>query len=215
MTIACTHQLTRPAIDASSSRQVSRNVIISVAMKQRDHDRLERDLGPEPDRPHERAADEQVDDAGEDADRKRRQDDAVGVEPAGLPSDRRCPGRAGTRRRVAAEGDEPPEHERVRQAGDGPLANRLPLQHDVDEEPRRTRCRAGRARTCLARRRSAGRACATCAAKAPRKSEQQDPERDDLHVHNDQRGTRRTRRKNGSADSAGSAFTVVTSSAPR
>ena len=32
MTTECSHQLTRPSVDASSSRQVSRNVTISVAM---------------------------------------------------------------------------------------------------------------------------------------------------------------------------------------
>ena len=87
----------------------------------------------ERDRPDERAADEQVDDAGEDGDGKRRQrrrgrrgtsacsrevDDAEAVQELDG--------------RVAAERDEAPEHERVRQAGDRPLADRLALQDDVE-----------------------------------------------------------------------------------
>jgi hypothetical protein len=40
---------------------------------------------------------------------------------------------------VPAERDEAPEHERVRQAGDGPLDDGLSLAHDVDEEALRAK----------------------------------------------------------------------------
>ena len=52
----------RPTI-ASSSRHVSRNVTISVAMNSADHDRFDRHVRAQRDRADERAADQQVDDA--------------------------------------------------------------------------------------------------------------------------------------------------------
>ena len=172
------HEHVRPPVHApghacaSSSRNVSRNVIISVAMNSAmTTDSIDTCVA-EADRPDERAADEQVDDAAEDG---RRQ-------TASARGDRRGTSRVCVRStmprpyekldgRVAAERDEAPEHERVRQAGDRPLADRPPLQR----RRRRTKRLDAERRGCRARRCSGAAAIrrtrvATCAANAPTKA---------------------------------------------
>ena len=94
MTSACTHQFTCAAVEPSASRNVRRNVIISVAMKSAMTIDSIDSFVPSADRPDEGAADEQVEDAGEHGHGKRRQRDAVGVEPARVRSGRRCRGRS-------------------------------------------------------------------------------------------------------------------------
>ena len=65
MTSVCTHQLTRPARPASSSRKASRNVIISVAMKSAMTIDSTDTCVAERRRPDDRAPDEQAEDADE------------------------------------------------------------------------------------------------------------------------------------------------------
>ena len=60
--------------------------------------------------------------------------------------------------RVTGERDEAPEHERVRGARDRPLADRRPLQDDVEEEPLKADAEVVERKVARAPRRSAGRA---------------------------------------------------------
>ena len=117
MTSACIHQLIRPAADSSSSRQPRRNVTISVAMNSPIDDRFERDLSRRgaTGRTNARRTSRKHD-AGQHGDRKRRQHDAVGVEPrrVGQIDNPEAVQKLGDG--VAAERDEAPEHERVREA---------------------------------------------------------------------------------------------------
>ncbi len=134
MTSACSHQLTRPASDASSSRHVSRNVTISVAMNRpMTIDSIDT-RAPSADRTHERTSRQQEQDAGEHGDRKRRENRPVGREPAAPGDVGDAEARQELHRRVAAERDEAPEHECVREAGDRPLRDRPALADDVGEE---------------------------------------------------------------------------------
>ena len=133
MTNAWIHQLTRPASDASSSRQVRRNVDHQRRDEQRDDDRLDRDVLAETDRPHEGAPDEQVDDADQHRDRKRREHDPVRGKPAAVRQVDDAETAQELDGRVAAERDEAPEHERVRQAGDRTLDE----SSDADRRRRR------------------------------------------------------------------------------
>ena len=134
MTSAWIHQLTRPAMRrlVEPPRQQKRHH--QRGDEQADDDRFDRDRRAEPDRPHEGAPDEQVHDAGQHRDRKRRQHDAVRREPAAVRQIDDAEAVEKLDGRVAAECDESPEHERVRQAGDRTLDDRLSLADDVDEE---------------------------------------------------------------------------------
>ena len=113
------------------------------------------------------APNQEIDDAREDGHGKRRQHRAIGGEPVRVREvdDAEAVEELGDG--VAAERDEPPEHERVREAGDGPLDDGPALADDVDEEALNAEIRDDRGRTCWARPRSAARAMATCATNAP------------------------------------------------
>ena len=100
---------------------------------------------------------------------ERRQREAVGVKPAGVRQIDDAEAVEEFGERVAAERDEAPEHERVREAGERPLPDRPPLQQDVDEEAAWSGSRGGRGRRCCGAAAISWTRRATCAAKAPRK----------------------------------------------
>ena len=109
-------------------------MIISVAMNSAITIDSTDTVVPEPDRPHERAADQQVDDAGEHARRQTASARPIGGEPAGVREVDDAEAVQEFGERVAAERDEAPEHERVRDAGSRPLGDRPALQDHVDRK---------------------------------------------------------------------------------
>ena len=120
---------------SSSRLKPSRNVTISVAMNNAmTIDSIETRRAQRG-RTEDRAPHEQKQDAAEHGRGKRHQHDAIGEEPARVRQVGDAEAAEEFDDRVAAERDEAPEHERVRQSDDRPLADRAHLQHDVDEEP--------------------------------------------------------------------------------
>src|SRR4030088_2350948 len=75
-----------------------------------------------------------MDNADEHGSRKSGQDETVRLEPRGMGQIDDAQPIQELGRRVAGEGDETPEDERVRKAGDGSLGDRLPLTDDVHEK---------------------------------------------------------------------------------
>ena len=134
MTSEWIHQLIRPARVSSASRHDSRNVIISVAMKPAMTIDSSDTVGP-------RAAGRTIPrriaeehDAAEDANRERRQQQPICMEPAGVRQVDDAEAAEELDGRVEAEGHEAPEDEGVRGARDRPLADGAALPDDVDEK---------------------------------------------------------------------------------
>ena len=134
ITIMWIHQFTRAAMVPSSSRNASRNVIISVAMNSAMTSDSTDTLVPSATGRTNARRTKQIADAEQDGGRKRRQRQAVGMKPAGLRQVDDAEAVEELGQRVAAERDEAPEHERVHQAGERPLLDGPPLQQDVDDE---------------------------------------------------------------------------------
>ncbi len=109
-------------------------MIISVAMNSAMTIDSTDTFGAERDRPHERAADEQIRDAEQHRGGKRRQRQAIGMKPATVREIDEAEAVEEFREGVAAERDEAPEHERVHETGERPLLDGPPLQQDVDHE---------------------------------------------------------------------------------
>ena len=157
ITIMWTHQLARPASDASSRRHPSRNVTINDRDEQPDRDRFNRYFVAEPRGPDDRPTDQEVDDPGEDGDGKGRQHPPVRLKPPGIGEidDAESPQELG--HGVAAKRHEPPEHQRMRHTGEGPFGDGLALKDNVDRGSDRPGNRDDRSRTCWGRPQSGGR----------------------------------------------------------
>jgi hypothetical protein len=133
------HQHVRPPVDPLRHRPLLQPEREEVGDHQRgdeqpDDDRLDRYLRAQSDRTHERPANQQKEDAAEDRHGKRRQRDAICREPGGVREIDDAEAAQEFGQRVAAERDEPPEHEGVRDAGNRPLADRSHLKDDVHQK---------------------------------------------------------------------------------
>ncbi len=148
--------------------------------EERDHDRFDRHLGPKRDRTDERTPDEQVDDTEEHGRGERRQRNAIEVEPAGVRQIDDAEAAQEFGQRIPAESDESPEHERMHQAGQRPLADGLTLKNDVEEKAAGAEAEIGRAE-CVGRRRDQLNTPRHLRREGADAGQEEEPEGDGLH----------------------------------